>query len=146
MRLVFDSLAETQGLTKKADHLLTLVHKGRVISPGSVPLQEGKLTQVVAASLTLPKTVADLEYPGIAGGDQSLHREFRRSVEESVADSDCVDVEFRGQFADEVGCLHLQVALRYKEMPDRLYDLGPQDEFRLFGGQNGLMPGGCFIL
>src|SRR4030042_5415679 len=68
-------------------HLLALLHNVHVISAGAVPFKECEFRQVMSSPLPSPVTFADLKDRGITSGEEPLHAQLRRWMQESISRS-----------------------------------------------------------
>jgi len=100
----------------KPDQMLTLFHQIKVVGPGSIPFQEGKLRQVQATSFPAPEAFANLIDLVPSGRDQPLHTDFRRRMKEPIISRFGVKVEFGGQGRNAMGRLDLDVACLPKKL------------------------------
>jgi hypothetical protein len=121
-------------LQDKGDHFLTLIHQTQVVRLCAVPLQQGELGKMAAASFPLPEALADLKDPRVACGKESLHAQLRGSVQKASTCRDRVNVMLRSRRRDERGGLNFEIVSLSEKMPDGLEQSGPKPEVRFFGG------------
>jgi hypothetical protein len=100
-----------------------------------VPFQHGEFGVVEAAALIGSPAVANLEYPSIAGSQESLHAEFGRGVKEAVAAGEGIDVELRGRGRNEKGGIHFEIPPLDEELSAALDDAGTGFESAATGGK-----------
>jgi len=89
-----------------------------IVNPDSIPFKESELRQVKITAFPFTEALADLENFCVPSAQHLLHANFRRSMKELVARTDCFDVGFRGRCGDDLWGLHLQIILFDKEIPD----------------------------
>ena len=127
-------------LRRMRDHDDAVGHDGVIAGVGAIPFQHGEFGQMQIAALAVAEHPRELEYLGLAGGEQFLGRELRRgpqiarrarAVAAGQFGTGRVQMGLIARRDLEDAGLDLDKSLLVEKAPHRLGDRGPRQQERL---------------